>query len=95
MNKQDLIKEYAEKKDITKVEAGRDVDALIEIMKQGIINDGELKFPGFMSIKKKHREAREARNPRTGEKMQTEAKYVPKAEFSSVFKDEIKKESVS
>lgn len=90
MNKQDLIKEYAEKKGVTKVEAGKDVDALIEIMKQGVINEGELKLPGFISIKKKYKESREARNPRTGESVQTEAKYVPRAEFSSVFKDEVK-----
>lgn len=38
--------------------------------------DGEARVPGFGTFKKKHREGRTVRNPRTGETVNTSAKDV-------------------
>jgi nucleoid DNA-binding protein len=60
----------------TKVEAERALQTVTAAILKVVHRDGEARVPGFGTFKKKHREGRMARNPRTGEQIQVLAKDV-------------------
>lgn len=86
MKKVDVIAKLAEVRDITKKEATEIVDAVLDIVKVGIKEDGEVDFYGFCKFQKVHKEAGTARSPLTGETIDVPAKEAPKCKFSSTFK---------
>lgn len=53
------------------------VKELIEQMAQQMASGGRIEIRGFGSFSLHYRAPREGRNPKTGEKVQLEAKYVP------------------
>ena len=87
MKKVDVIAKLAEVRDITKKEATEIVDAVLDIVKVGIKEDGEVDFYGFCKFQKVHKEAGTARSPLTGETIDVPAKEAPKCKFSSAFKN--------
>ena len=89
MKKNDIIAKLAEKRGTTKKEAGEFVDAFIEIVKDGIKEDGAVDFTGFVKISKEKKAATTSKNPRTGEVVNVPEKYTVKAKFSNVFKTEL------
>lgn len=86
MKKVDVINRLAEVRGTTKKEATEIVDAVLDIVKDGIKEDGEVDFYGFCKFQKVHKEAGTARSPLTGETVDVAAKDVPKCKFSSGFK---------
>ena len=78
MTKSQLI-EAVHKKDtgLTKVQVGQVVDAMIEAMTRAVAQDGKVEIRGFGSFAVRQKEARKARNPRTGETVEVPAKRVP------------------
>ena len=89
MKKNDVIAKYAEVKGTTKKEATDVIETVLDIVKTGIIEDGEVDFYGFVKLFKQKKEATTARNPLTGETVDVPEKFVPKAKFSSAFKKEV------
>lgn len=89
MKKQDIITAIADKMETTKKEAGIILDVVVDVIKEGIIEDGEVDIPKFVKFTKVHKEATTARNPMTGAEIDVPAKDVPKAKFSSTFKAEL------
>ena len=89
LNKKALIEIIAEEKGYTKKEAGEIVEAVLDIIKTGIKEDGEVDFYGFCKFQKVHKDATTARSPQTGETVNVPAKDVPKCKFSSAFKKEL------
>jgi len=78
-SKSDIVKQIAENTNISQ----KDVDAVLSnffsSIKDNLNQDGDnVSFVGFGSFSVKRREAREGRNPKTGEKIQIEAKNVVK-----------------
>lgn len=89
MRKVDFVNRFAEVRGTTKKEAGEIVDAFLDVLKEGIKEDGEVDFFGFIKFTKDYRDATVKKSPRTGEPVEVPAKYVPKAKFSTAFKREI------
>lgn len=87
MKKVDVANKLATSKDISKKEAVEIVDAILDIIKVGIKEDGEVDFYGFVKFTKNFKDATTARSPKTGEPVSVAAKEVPKAKFSKTFKD--------
>ena len=89
MKKIDVAAKLAEAREISKKEAAEILDTVIDIIKTGVKEDGEVDLFGFVKISKIHKDATTARSPRTGEMIDVPEKDVPKAKFSSAFKNEL------
>lgn len=78
MNKAELISSIAEKSGLTKADAGKALDALLESVTEGLTSGDRIALVGFGSWTVEERKARTGRNPRTGEEIQIPAKKVVK-----------------
>jgi DNA-binding protein HU-beta len=74
MNKSDLNKAVSDSTGLSRTQAGEAVDAAIEAIIGAVKANDSVQLAGFGTFYAKHREAREVRNPRTGEKMMSKAK---------------------
>jgi DNA-binding protein HU-beta len=74
MNKSDLAKAVSEKTGLSRTQAGDAVDAAIDAIIGSVKANDSVQLAGFGTFHAKHREAREVRNPRTGEKMMSKAR---------------------
>ena len=64
--KTELTNKVAERASVSKKDAKAAIDAVLEIIKDGVGQDAEIRLIGFGTFKKAHREARKGRNPQTG-----------------------------
>ena len=78
MNKQDLINAVAAGTDLPKAKAKEVVESVFDNIKAALGKADTAQFIGFGTFRVEHREARQGRNPQTGEAMQIEAKNVIK-----------------
>jgi len=78
MTKNDLVSAMAEKAGITKSEAEKALKAFTESVTDTLKADDKLTLIGFGTFSKTHREAREGRNPATGQTMTIAAKNIAK-----------------
>ena len=78
MNKVELIATVAEKAGMTKVDARKAVDAMIDVAKEELKKDGKIALVGFGTMGINERPARQGRNPRTGKTIKIAAKKVVK-----------------
>jgi DNA-binding protein HU-beta len=90
MNKQALADWVHEKLGGTKVQAEEIVDGLFESIVSTLKKGGEVSVAGFGIFSVKHRAARTARNPKTGEQVQVPATKVPKFRPAKALKDAVK-----
>jgi len=77
MNKGDLVKEVAKVVN-TKKEAKAAVDCVFSTITGALKKNDTITLIGFGTFKVAQRNARKARNPRTGQEMTIKAKKVPK-----------------
>lgn len=89
LKKNDLVERYAQDMEVSKKDATLAVEKVIDLIKTGVVEDGGVDIYGFVKLEKIHKDACEKRNPRTGEMGHVDAKFVPKAKFSSAFKREV------
>ena len=87
MTKAELVDFIAEKADLTKADAGRALDAMVEGVTKGLKEDGKVTLVGFGTFTAKKRDAREGRNPQTGETVKIAARVVPGFKAGSKLKD--------
>ena len=90
MSKQGLIEYVAEKAKMSKAEAGRALDAVLDGIVAGLKKEKEVVLVGFGKFSVKKRAAREGINPATKEKIKISAKNVPSFEAGAKLKDAIK-----
>jgi DNA-binding protein HU-beta len=90
MSKQNLIEYVAEKANMSKAEAGRALDAVLEGITAGLKKEKEVVLVGFGKFSVKKRAAREGINPATKEKIKIPAKSVPSFKAGAKLKDAIK-----
>ncbi|MBR1679155.1 MAG: HU family DNA-binding protein [Bacilli bacterium] len=90
MSKQGLIEFVAEKANMSKAEAGRALDAVLEGITAGLKKEKEVVLVGFGKFSVKKRAAREGINPATKEKIKIPAKSVPSFKAGAKLKDAIK-----
>lgn len=91
MNKTELIEQIAIRTNLTKADAGRAVNAMLDTIIETISNGDDIVLPGFGSFKITQRAAREGKNPRTGEKLSIAATTVPKFSAGATFKNAVAK----
>ena len=91
MNKRELIETVSSKAEITKKEADSVVNATLDAIIEGLVKEGKVIIPGFGSFEVRNKTAREARNPRTGEKIKIAAKRAPAFKPGKAMKDAVEK----
>lgn len=77
MNKSELIDAIATQADLSKAAAGRALDAAVEAVTAELKKGGTVTLIGFGTFSTGKRAARTGRNPRTGESVTVEEKWVP------------------
>ena len=91
MTKAELVDFIAEKADLTKADAGRALEAMMEGVTNGLKETGKVTLVGFGTFTAKKREARTGRNPQTGKEIKIAAKKVPAFSAGKKFKDVVAK----
>ncbi|WP_310389380.1 HU family DNA-binding protein [Roseateles sp.] len=86
MNKTELIAHLAAKHALTKAEAGRFLETLLEAVVSTVKKGEAVAIPGFGSFKQHARAARTGVNPSTGDKIKIPAAKLPKFTPGSGFK---------
>ncbi|WP_349372136.1 HU family DNA-binding protein [Salinarimonas sp.] len=89
MNKGELVSAVAEKTGLSKAQAGEALDAALESIQETLKKGEEVKIVGFGTFTVADRPAGEARNPRTGEKVQVPASKTPKFKAGAGLKDAV------
>ena len=87
MTKAELVEFIAENADLTKADATRALEAMIEVITEGLKNKKKVTLVGFGTFAAKEREARTGRNPQTGETVQIAARTVPTFKAGNKLKD--------
>ncbi len=89
MTKSQIMQALADKAGVSKKEVVAFLEALTELAYKETKGSGEFTVPGIGKLVKKHRAARQGRNPATGATIQIPAKTVLKFRVSKVAKDAI------
>jgi DNA-binding protein HU-beta len=90
MNKQELITMVAEKADLSKKESEAAVAAIIEGITETLSKGEKVQLVGFGTFEVRQRQAREGRNPSTGETIKIAAQKVPAFKAGKALKDQVK-----
>lgn len=90
MNKADIINKVHEDLGITKADAERAVETMIGSIVDTLKGGNEVSIAGLGIFSAKMRNARTARNPRTGESIEVPAMRVPKFRAAKALKDAVK-----
>ena len=89
MTKSQVLNTLADKTGLSKKDVTALVDAMTELAYKEVKSNGEFTVPGLGKLVKKHRNARQGRNPATGATIQIPAKPVVKFRVSKAAKDAI------
>jgi len=89
MNKGDLIDVVADDAGLSKADATRAVEAVINAVTKALKSDQQVSLVGFGTFVVKKRAARQGRNPRTGETIQIAASNVPGFKAGKALKDAV------
>lgn len=90
MKKQDLANMVHEMVGGTKTQADAVIKGIFDAMAGEMAKGGVVDIAGFGKFEGAMRDARMARNPRTGEMVQVAAKRVPKFKAGKALKDTVK-----
>ena len=91
MNKTELVEKVAESAGLTKTQAEAAINAFVETITAGLKAGDKITLKGFGTFEVRQREAREGRNPRTGETMTIAASKAPAFKSSSALKNAVNK----
>ena len=86
MNKNDLVDAVASSTDLSKSDAAKAVDGVVDAVTAALSDGGEVRLVGFGTFSVSHRKATTGRNPRTGESIQISATNVPKFKSGKALK---------
>jgi len=89
MNKGELIESVAGAADLSRADATRAVDAVLDSVTSTLKGGGSVSLVGFGTFTVKARAARMGRNPRTGEAIQIAASNVPGFKAGKALKDAV------
>ncbi len=91
MNKAELVAAIAEKSELTKKDAEKALKAFTDVVTEELKAGNKIQLVGFGTFEVAKREAREGRNPQTGEPMPIPASVAPKFKAGKALKDEVNK----
>ncbi|MDX1609936.1 MAG: HU family DNA-binding protein [Halofilum sp. (in: g-proteobacteria)] len=89
MNKSEFVDAVAQNADIPKATASKAVDAVIDVIGNELKRGEQVSLVGFGTFLTRNREARQGRNPRTGETIQIKASRVPSFKAGKGLKDTV------
>ena len=89
MNKTELVAAMAEKTELSKKDAEKALKAFTDVVAEDLKKGEKVQLVGFGTFEVAEREAREGRNPRTGETMTIAASKSPKFKAGKALKDSL------
>ena len=91
MTKADLVEQVADAVGprVTKRACGLVVDAFLDAVKDALARGDHIEIRSFGTFKLRHRKARKARNPRTGETVEVPPRVAPVFKPSSHFRSRV------
>lgn len=89
MTKADIVERVAAGTGLTKLETEAIIEGFLSTVVQSLREGNGIEIRGFGSYKVKMKNARYARNPRTGEKVFVDEHFVPTFKFSKDFKSSV------
>lgn len=89
MNKSELIDVIASKTNVTKKEADIILTAMTQTIVEVVSGGDKVSLVGFGSFEPRQRQAREGRNPKSGEKMTIPATRIPAFSAGKLFKEKV------
>lgn len=89
MNKSEFVDSVAEKGNMSKTEAADAVEAVLDSIGAALKSGEQVTLVGFGTFLVRKREARQGRNPRTGETMQIAASNVPAFKAGKALKESV------
>ena len=89
MNKTELVAAIAEHADMTKKDADKAITAFSGVVAKELKKGEKIQLVGFGTFEVVDRDAREGRNPKTGETMTIAASKAPKFKAGKALKDEV------
>jgi len=87
MTKAEIVEDIANKTGLTKKDVATAMDQFLETISKALVDGKHFEIRGFGTFKVKHRKARIARNPRTGEAVPVPDRKVPVFKVSKELKD--------
>ena len=78
MNKKDLVGKIASDACLTRLQASRALDAVVQGIQASLVRGDRVTISGFGSFGVSNRKARRVRNPRGGSDIEVAAKRVPR-----------------
>lgn len=91
MNKTELIEAIASESGLKKKDAEAAVAAFVNAVETALANGEKVQLVGFGTFETKTRNAREGRNPKTGETIKIAASKYPAFTAGKAFKDSVNK----
>ena len=91
MNKTELIEAIAKETELSKADASRALNAVIDTIIKTVAKKQDVQLIGFGTFKAAKRAARTGKNPRTGEALKIAAATVPKFSAGATFKTAVNK----
>ena len=89
MTKADIVDKVAGGTGLTKLETEAIIEGFFATVIEALKNGHGIEIRGFGSYKVKKKNPRNARNPKTGEKVFVDEHYVPTFKFSKEFKERV------
>jgi DNA-binding protein HU-beta len=89
MNKSELITAVAEASELSKADAGKAVDALVEVIAKALKDNDKVSLVGFGTFAIRERAARTGRNPKTGKTLKIAASKNPSFKAGKALKDAV------
>lgn len=87
MNKKEFINAVADRAELSKADAESAVEAFLGTITATLKKGEQVQLVGFGSFLARRREARDGRNPRTGETIRIKASNVPSFKAGKALKD--------
>lgn len=93
MNKTELVAAVAEKAAITKKDAEKVLNAVVDSITDALVDGEKVQLVGFGTFEVREREARSGKNPRTGETIEIAASKAPAFKAGRSLKDAVNSEA--
>ena len=91
MTKADIVKKVSDKTGFTKVETDYIFNNILDTIKNSLEKGERIEIRGFGNFTVKHLPGKEARNPKTNERVWVKERFVPKFKVSKLLIDSVNK----
>ena len=91
MTKADIVEKVSEKTGFTKVETDYIFNTILDTIKNSLNKGERIEIRGFGNFTVKHLSGKEARNPKTNERIWVKERYLPKFKVSKLLIDSVNK----